>query len=96
MRWMITGAGGMLGTDLTELLRATPGMWVVPFARSELDLRDADAVAWAVRAARPDVVVNCGAWTAVDEAETREQEALAINGTAVSVSPGSPPTWAPG
>ncbi|MEU7863001.1 dTDP-4-dehydrorhamnose reductase [Nonomuraea sp. NPDC049141] len=85
MRWMITGAGGMLGTDLTELLRVTPGMRVVPFARSELDLRDADAVAWAVRAARPDVVVNCGAWTNVDEAETREQEALAINGTAVAV-----------
>ena len=85
MRWMITGAGGMLGTDLTELLRTTPGMRVRPFTRSELDLRDAGAVAWAVRAARPDVVVNCAAWTAVDDAETREEEALAINGTAVSV-----------
>ncbi|MEV6158195.1 dTDP-4-dehydrorhamnose reductase [Nonomuraea sp. NPDC052129] len=85
MRWVITGAGGMLGTDLTERLRTTPGMRVRPFTRSELDLCDAGAVAWVLRAARPDVVVNCAAWTAVDDAETREKEALAINGTAVSV-----------
>jgi dTDP-4-dehydrorhamnose reductase len=85
MRWLVTGAGGMLGGDLTRLLRATPGMRVDAFTRARLDLRDPEAVAGALRAARPDVVVNCAAWTAVDDAETREQEALKLNGTAVEV-----------
>ncbi|MDX6738518.1 dTDP-4-dehydrorhamnose reductase [Actinocorallia sp. A-T 12471] len=79
-RWLVTGAGGMLGTDLTALLRET-GRPVTAAARADLDLADAGAVAEAVRG--HGVVVNCAAWTAVDAAETAEDAALAINGTAV-------------
>ncbi|WP_432929045.1 dTDP-4-dehydrorhamnose reductase [Microbispora sp. CA-135349] len=82
MRWLVTGAGGLLGTDLVALLREE-GETVVAPTRSELDVRDAGAVAAAVRDAAPDVVVNCAGWTAVDDAETREEEALAVNGHAV-------------
>lgn len=82
MKWLVAGAGGLLGTDLVALLREE-GEEVVAPTRRELDVRDAGAVAAAVRAAAPDVVVNCAAWTAVDEAETREEEALAVNGHAV-------------
>ncbi|WP_052423646.1 dTDP-4-dehydrorhamnose reductase [Nonomuraea candida] len=84
MRWMVTGAGGMLGRDLTRLLRAMPGTWVRAFTRAELDVCDAAAVAAAVRAAQPDVVVNCAAWTDVDGAEQDEARAMAVNGTAVA------------
>ncbi|MFF3442183.1 dTDP-4-dehydrorhamnose reductase [Streptosporangium sp. NPDC002721] len=81
-RWMIIGASGMLGTELTARLGAE-GQLVLAFGRRELDLRDAAASHRLVTALRPDVVVNCAAWNAVDEAETREDEALAVNGTGV-------------
>ncbi|KAB2377507.1 dTDP-4-dehydrorhamnose reductase [Actinomadura montaniterrae] len=78
MTWLVTGAGGMLGTDLVARLDD-----VVAPGRAELDLTDADAVREALRRHRPDTVVNCAAWTAVDDAETSEDAALAVNGTAV-------------
>jgi dTDP-4-dehydrorhamnose reductase len=78
-RWLVTGAAGMLGCDLTDLLRAR-GEDFTPFARADLDITDPAAVAKAVSAVKPDVVVNCAAWTAVDAAEDHEAEALAING----------------
>jgi dTDP-4-dehydrorhamnose reductase len=73
----------MLGTELTGLLRARNAQ-VHPMARGDLDLRDESAVRDVVREHRPTIVVNCAAWTAVDDAETREHDALAVNGTAVA------------
>ncbi|WP_026341040.1 dTDP-4-dehydrorhamnose reductase [Actinomadura atramentaria] len=83
MIWLVTGAGGMLGTELCVRLRER-GAKVVAVTRAELDLRDAAATAAAVRRHGPDVVVNCAAWTAVDAAEAAEDAALAVNGTAVA------------
>ncbi|MFL6111290.1 MAG: dTDP-4-dehydrorhamnose reductase [Catenulispora sp.] len=81
-RWLVTGAGGMLGADLVALLRADPAVQVTALTRSELDVTDPAAVAAAV--AGHDVVVNAAAWTDVDGAETHEAEATAVNGGAVS------------
>jgi dTDP-4-dehydrorhamnose reductase len=78
-RWLVTGAAGMLGRDLTDLLRAR-GEDLTPLTRADLDVTDPAAAAKAVRAVKPHVVVNCAAWTAVDAAEDHEEEALAING----------------
>lgn len=78
MTWLVTGAGGMLGTDVVARLDGA----VAP-GRGELDLTDAGAVREALRRHRPEVVVNCAAWTAVDDAEAHEGAALAVNGTAV-------------
>ncbi|GLW23546.1 dTDP-4-dehydrorhamnose reductase [Microbispora triticiradicis] len=83
-RWLITGAGGMLGSTLVAVLR-TGRHEVVPLDRARLDLRDPAAVRPAVRELRPDVVVNCAGWTAVDDAEIHEEEALAVNGDAVRI-----------
>ncbi|WP_214103445.1 dTDP-4-dehydrorhamnose reductase [Acrocarpospora catenulata] len=80
--WLVTGATGMLGVDLVAALGAA-GEDVVACGRAELDLTDPDAVAAVVRKVAPRVVVNCAAWTAVDDAEAREPEALAVNGHAV-------------
>jgi dTDP-4-dehydrorhamnose reductase len=77
--WLVTGAGGMLGQDVLARL-AQAGERYVALDRAALDLTDADAVSAALDEHRPAVVVNCAAWTAVDDAETREDEALAING----------------
>nr|WP_260407627.1 dTDP-4-dehydrorhamnose reductase [Planomonospora venezuelensis] len=79
---MVTGARGMLGTDLVALLRRE-GEQVAALGRAELDVRDVRAVAEAVRLHKPDAVVNCAGWTAVDDAEAHEAEALAVNGHAV-------------
>jgi dTDP-4-dehydrorhamnose reductase len=79
MRFVITGAAGMLGQDLVAAARAD-GHDVVGLARAELDISDASATTDAVAAARPDVVVNCAAWTDVDGAESSPEQALAVNG----------------
>jgi dTDP-4-dehydrorhamnose reductase len=78
-RWLVTGAAGMLGRDLTALL-SDRGEEFTALARADLDITDTAAVTAAVASVKPDVVVNCAAWTAVDAAEEHEAEALAING----------------
>src|SRR5712671_5738301 len=80
MRMLITGAGGMLGQDLATAA-STTGMEAIGLGHAELDITDQQAVSDAVSAARPDVVVNCAAWTDVDGAETEFAAALAVNGT---------------
>jgi len=77
-RWLVTGAAGMLGRDVVDLLAAR-GEDFTPLARADLDITNASAVAAAIASAKPDVVVNCAAWTAVDAAEAHEDEALVIN-----------------
>jgi len=77
-RWLVTGASGMLGRDLTGLLRGR-GEDYVPLTRADLDITDLTAVAKMVSDIGPDVVVNCAAWTAVDAAEEHEEEARAVN-----------------
>ena len=78
-RWVITGAGGMLGRDLLTALEQA-GEQAAGLARRELDITDGAAVRAALSQHRPDIVVNCAAWTRVDDAETHESEALAVNG----------------
>jgi dTDP-4-dehydrorhamnose reductase len=80
-QWLVTGAGGMLGRDLVERIRAA-GIGVTALTRPQLDITDADAV----RAAVPghDLVINAAAWTNVDAAETAEADATAVNGHGVA------------
>jgi dTDP-4-dehydrorhamnose reductase len=80
--WLVTGAAGMLGSELVARLRAEDTE-VVALTRADLDLRDHDAVRTAVQKYGPTTVVNCAAWTAVDDAENQEAAALALNGDAV-------------
>ena len=79
MRWLVTGAGGMLGRDLVEVL-AAQNCEVTAVTRAELDVTDAVAVTAAVPG--HDVVVNAAAWTDVDGAESHEAEATKVNGLA--------------
>jgi dTDP-4-dehydrorhamnose reductase len=76
-RWLVTGAGGMLGHDLVAALGDREVRDVTALGHKELDITDADAVAAAV--AGHDIVVNAAAWTAVDDAEAREADAFAVN-----------------
>ncbi|MBT2411189.1 dTDP-4-dehydrorhamnose reductase [Streptomyces sp. ISL-12] len=79
MRWLVTGAGGMLGRDVVaELTRR--GADVTGLDRTALDITEPAALEQAFTDHRPDLVVNCAAYTAVDDAETDEARALEING----------------
>ncbi|WP_030899990.1 MULTISPECIES: dTDP-4-dehydrorhamnose reductase [unclassified Streptomyces] len=79
MRWLVTGAGGMLGRDVVEELTRR-GEDVVALDRTALDITRPESVDSAVADHRPGLVVNCAAYTAVDDAETDEARALEING----------------
>lgn len=81
MRIAITGAGGQLGAALVEELG--PSHDLVAFVRSDLDVTDDVAVAGAMEAARPDVIINCAAYNEVDAAEDHPIEALNTNAFAV-------------
>ena len=73
-RYLITGAAGMLGQDLQ---RALAGRDVSALGRLDLDVTDLDAVRAGV--AGHDVVINASAYTKVDDAESHEADALAVN-----------------
>ena len=79
--WLVTGAGGMLGRDLVDLLTRRADVRLTALDRAGLDITDPEAVA--DRVAGHDVVVNAAAWTDVDGAEAAEELATAVNGDAV-------------
>lgn len=82
MRILVTGAKGMLGTDVAaEYTRR--GQDVISLDHNQLDITDRAASVRAVAEARPEVVVNCAAYTDVDGAESNPNLALAVNAVGV-------------
>lgn len=78
MRVLVTGAGGMLARDLVAELERR-GDEVLALSRADLDVTDEAAVRERIEGARPDVVVQCAAYTAVDRAEEEEELATRVN-----------------
>ena len=76
MRILVTGAAGQVGTELPRYL---DGHEVVALDRRAFDVTAAGDVDEVVGALRPDAVVNCSAYNAVDAAETDEAGAMAVN-----------------
>ncbi|CCK25402.1 dTDP-4-dehydrorhamnose reductase [Streptomyces davaonensis JCM 4913] len=79
MRWLVTGAGGMLGHDVVDELRGR-GADVTGLGHTALDITEPASLERAFAAHRPEIVVNCAAYAAVDDAESHEAEALRVNG----------------
>lgn len=80
---LIIGKNGQVGSALSEALR--PLGHVTAVGRAELDLTDPDAIRAVIRAAKPDVIVNAAAYTAVDKAESERDLAMQINAVAPGV-----------
>ena len=77
MKILLTGAGGQLGQALQD---AKPEAFeLISTTRQELNLADAEACRSAVRQHQPDWVLNAGAYTAVDKAESEPELAHAVN-----------------
>ena len=78
MKVLITGANGQLGW---ELQRTRPeGFQIIALSRAELDITDSAAVKSLFQQYQPDLVINCGAYTGVDKAESEREKAFAVNG----------------
>jgi dTDP-4-dehydrorhamnose reductase len=78
MRVAVTGAKGQVATSLIE--RAGSGVEVVALSRPAFDLEHRGAIIAGLENARPDVVINAAAYTAVDKAEAEEPLAVRVNG----------------
>jgi len=78
MKILVTGINGQVGW---ELLRQGPlhGCRIIGFERNTLDITDSQAVSREIGKNSPDLVINCGAYTAVDKAEEEEEKAWAVN-----------------
>lgn len=78
MKVLVTGAAGQLGSVVVSLFQET-GHTVVGCDRTELDITDQDACFSLLEGHRPDAVIHCAAYTAVDLAEQEVDAAYAIN-----------------
>ena len=82
MKVLVIGAGGMVGRAVVEHC-AGRGDQVSAPDRQDLDVTNSEAVVAAFEQARPEVVINCAAWTDVDGCEIDPQRAYEVNARAV-------------
>ena len=80
MRIVVTGTTGQVVSAITAV--APPDVAIIAIGRPDIDLADLDSLAGPITAARPDVIVSAGAYTAVDRAESEPELAQVINGAA--------------
>jgi dTDP-4-dehydrorhamnose reductase len=83
MRVLVTGCRGQVGAEVARALHGIAE--VEAHDRSTLDLEDPAALAAKVRELKPAAIVNAAAYTAVDQAETDEARAHAVNAVAPGV-----------
>jgi dTDP-4-dehydrorhamnose reductase len=79
MRILVTGRSGQLASSLLERVGSMPDVSIIAAGRPELDLENPASVETAIAAARPGLVVNAAAYTAVDRAEQEQDRAFAVN-----------------
>lgn len=82
-RILVTGKDGQVGFELLGSL-AGQGQ-VIAVGREQMDLSKPDSIRRTVREIGPDLIVNAAAYTAVDQAESEPELALAVNGIAPSI-----------
>jgi len=83
MRALIFGKTGQVARELSRF--TPPDVAAIFLDRRESDLSAPETCAKAIMTARPDIVINAAAWTAVDRAEAEEDLATLVNGAAPGV-----------
>jgi dTDP-4-dehydrorhamnose reductase len=82
-RSIVFGAEGQLGRQIVTALKGN--RWdVKPLDRDDVDIEDPDAVHSCILTTKPAVVINCAGMTNVDGCESREKDAMQINGLALA------------
>jgi dTDP-4-dehydrorhamnose reductase len=79
VRVFVTGAGGQVGSEVCARFGTATQHEVVAADHGELDVGDRDTVMQAITGSRPDAVVHCAAWTAVDACESDPDRAFRVN-----------------
>jgi dTDP-4-dehydrorhamnose reductase len=82
VRTLIFGGSGMLGRALVAEARSR-GFSALALPRGQADVRDRDRLLYWAETFRPELVVNCAAFTQVDRCEAEPERAFAVNGQAV-------------
>lgn len=83
MRILVTGSEGQLGNEIRELAGEYSDFDFLFTDIDELDITDNQKVAAYFAANKPQVIINCAAYTAVDKAESDKTAAFLVNATAV-------------
>ena len=81
---LITGAEGLLGSQITSTFRDSGLLEVVSIGRSIVDLTQRDAVFQFFHTAKPDYIINCAGYTNVEKAESSQEDAFSSNVRLVS------------
>lgn len=81
MKVLVTGGNGQLGRCLQDRLQCTDYEWRAP-DQSKLDITDRSAIATYFEIFQPDIVINAAAYTAVDKAESDQENAHLVNAVA--------------
>ncbi|CAN7722163.1 dTDP-4-dehydrorhamnose reductase [Rhizobium sp. LjRoot98] len=82
-RYVVTGLEGQVALSLIERGALLDDITIVPVGRPALDLGSIETIEAALVAAKPDAIISSAAYTSVDQAETDEANAFAINAAAV-------------
>lgn len=80
MKVLVIGAKGMLGSAMMDVWREHQ---TVGYDRPDIDITRPESIAAVFSKEQPEVVINCAAYTAVDQCETEENVAEFVNATAV-------------
>lgn len=84
-RILVTGGCGLLGTAIGRVLSDRPSVVLTRPDRRELDITDADAVGGLIERFKPSLVINCAAYTKVDDCEKNEELANRVNGDGAGI-----------
>jgi len=82
MKALVTGSAGMLARDLIPCL-SKKGYEVLAPPEDKLDITDRKAIQATAHSFKPEIIINCAAYTKVDEAEKEEHQAVIVNGLSV-------------
>ncbi len=83
IKLLITGASGLTGKTATEYFGALDPYQVISLTRKDLDITDRKKVEESIKTFQPDYILNCAAYTRVDQAEAEKEKCYAVNVTGI-------------
>jgi dTDP-4-dehydrorhamnose reductase len=86
MRIIIIGGSGQLGRDCSSLLEKEHTIY--SYTSGELDITDKSSLHGTITSIKPDLIINCAAYTAVDQCETEQKRCMEVNGNGPGILAG--------
>ncbi len=85
MRILLIGSDGSLGSELLRQLKLNKLYTVYPFNKKKLDITLKEEIVKVFNKLKPQIVINCAAYTDVEKAEVEPAKAILVNGTSTSI-----------